>query len=70
MAALKREEAVWRAAAKEEAKVDLRAERLTSERRARERVVEEGPGAEAREAVGLVRVGPGEGARKVGPQAF
>ncbi|CAM9378112.1 unnamed protein product, partial [Laminaria digitata] len=64
LAALKREEAVWRAAAKEEATVQLRAERAELERRARERVVEEGPGSEAREAAGLVRVGLDGGASK------
>ena len=70
MAALKREEAVWRAAAKEEATVGLRAERTASEKRARERVVEEGPGVEARETVGLVRIGLDRGASKVGPSSF
>ena len=47
---------MWRANAKEEAKVDLQAERAALERRARENVLEEGPGSEAREAVGLVPV--------------
>lgn len=59
---------MWRAAAKGEATVGLRAERMASEKRARERVVEEGPGAAAREAAGLVRVGSDGGTRKVGPR--
>ncbi|CAN0113787.1 unnamed protein product [Pylaiella littoralis] len=68
LVALKREESAWKASAMERARRDLRAtDDVTAtppsggclEERARERIIEEGPGPEAMRAVGLVKVGGG-----------
>lgn len=53
--ALRREEVMWKAAALRRARADLRQERSKAEERLRERVVDEGPGATALKAAGLVQ---------------